>query len=116
MIKKISYRKWFVLLLATILSLTAWVVLWNLEKSGEIEGPVLYVNGVLWMSLFFSVPFSWAMYNLVQRKVALTRLIIKVPTFGLCLLFSFVLLASVFFLVSGSTFDLLDRLFPAASR
>lgn len=110
---RIFNNKCLVWLLATTLSLSVWLALWNLEKSGEIEGPLFYVNGVLWMALFFAIPFSFAVFALIPQKITTNHLMIKVSIGGLCFAISFVILAVGFFLLSQPVIDLLDSLFPS---
>lgn len=99
----------FIWIAPGLLSTAAWIVLFLLEKNGDIEGPHVYVNGTLWMSLFFSIALSITLSTKILKNPF--SLPIKIIIAALIFALSTVLLTTFLFMISPPILTLLDKIY-----
>lgn len=104
--------KTILIFICIVLSYITWITLYNLEHKGEIEGPLVYVNGNLWMALFFSFPLSWIGIEILNKRLKNSKWkrIISILVFFIGLIFWFVILGITFLFLHSEIGTLIDEL------
>ncbi len=98
--------------LACILSVSVWVLLNKGYEQGEVEGPEVFVNGVLLTALLFAVPAAWYSFRKLHRGYSLikSRWIVATLALVICYLFSFIIFAVTLFFAADPFISLANNI------